>query len=507
MRAGVFLRNRWASHVTSRETVTEIYDHLVAKGVLEVNKEQRMMAEMCSPLLSAIRHAHTASSGPSYPVSPTATSRRHHIQNYAGRLLQAGSRLLGSAFPNKWDDALAVSYPENIGVCNKRGLYICGDVGIGKTLILDLFDLCDVPLQKRRSHLHAFMSDIADRLVKAEIQLREHRHAAQMTRVKSGVEHMRPMDVVVQEVLTESPVLCFDEFQTFDVAHAALLASFFTRAFRKGMFLITTSNRQPEDLCTVSASFSTFLPHLYTHCRVVHVSGIRDHRQLPDTQHRHRLVFLHPNTKVAAAQLTQRVARGFPERDPVWITEDTLWHHGRCVVIPYHCHGVAAFDFQDICGTRQDLSSADFQLLACHFHTVILFNVPQISTASRNAAHQFIVLVDELYQYSVKLLFTSEVPWDCLMNSHPYQTALEMRGDGSSSTSGTNLYYSEGEDDRSGHTAFYNFQNDEELVSFSRIASRLTEMGCTSYLLRDHDHFTVSDYSFTALLDEDKTES
>ncbi|KAK7202318.1 ATPase [Novymonas esmeraldas] len=506
--------NAWSSHLSSKRTVVEAYEQLTRKGVIAADPRQRAMAEACTPLLALVHQCHAdevAGRSTSYPRLGASSTGRATRPSATGAslpptLLAGLARRVGRLFPDSVTRTLGLVEAENIGAAPKRGLYLWGDVGIGKTMVLDLFDLCATPYAKRRSHLHSFMNELADRLFRAELALSERRRAATSPRERQELRAIRPIHVVVQEVLHETPILCFDEFQTFDVAHAALLASFFTEAFRAGLFLVTTSNRPPEDLCCVSASFTAFLPVLRQHCSVLHCPDIRDYRVKGAEEHHHHLVFLHPNTKANMERLLRRVEHAFGTGggDVAWVREDTLWHHGRSVMIPVRCGGCAVFNFTDICGAREGLSSSDIQHIAQHFHTVLVTNVPHMGKVNANAAHQFVVLVDELYQNNVKLLFTCTVPWNQLMDTNYAACGTPALAEGDVAYGGVDAgVYSEGEDDRSGYTAHYDFRNAEELMSFARIHSRLNEMGSSSYLLRDHRHFVVSDFDFSSLLHSD----
>ncbi|CAJ1038821.1 AFG1-like ATPase, putative [Leishmania shawi] len=513
----------WSSHLSTKRTVVEAYEQLTRKGVIVADARQRHMLEACTPLLQYIHQCYADEAVGKISPYTRACVPPHGEGGYwaqVWRLLQNSIRAtlakqVRRAFPDSGICTLDLLEAENIGVVEKHGLYLWGDVGIGKTMTLDLFDLCSTPYAKRRSHLHSFMTELEDRLFRAELALTQRRRSAVSPKEKEELRAIRPINLVVQEVLHETPILCFDEFQTFDVAHAALLAAFFTEAFRQGLFLITTSNRPPEDLCRTSASFNAFLPVLRQHCRVLHCANIRDYRVKRAAERHHEQIFLHPNTKANVERLLRRVEHALGTRgaDSVWVREDTLWHHGRSVVIPLRCGGCAVFDFTDICGAREGLSSADIQLVALQFHTIIVTNVPHMGNMSTNASHQFILLVDEMYQSNVKLLFTSLVPWNHLMD--PTYTTSNVRGlvdddscggGGTTDSAGGSLeaeVYSEGEDERSGYTAHYNFRNEEEVVSFARIRSRLNEMGTASYLLRDHRHYVVTDFDFSALLNPD----
>lgn len=517
--------------------MVEMYDQLVGKKVITADAHQRAMAEACGTLLTQIRKEadegkwQTSVGDPPAVLSSSTASATSSSSAFSswGSSPAAAQCSTSPRWQRPWS-ALAqrfLTFPvsravglleaENLGVVEKRGLYLWGDVGVGKTMVLDLFDLCETPLPKRRAHLHSFMTEVSDRLVIASDALQRRRRAARTKREKAALATVRPIDLVVEEVLATSPVLCFDEFQTFDVAHAALLASFFSEAFARGLFLLTTSNCPPEEICHVSSSYSNFLPRLQAYCDVVHSGPIRDYRQRPKSESCHDNVFIFPSTTETAERLLKRVTGGFVGAEPEWVKEDhTLWHHGRSTIIPYRCGGVAVFDYSDICGYKQNLASCDYELLARSFHTVMITNVPQIGMINRNAAHQFVVLVDELYQCNVKLLFTSQVPWQRLLDTKSFWTGVGQLGegnnddddddrhhhfgdDGDGAVGASAEYYTEGEDDRSGYAAVYTFRNDEEVRSFARIRSRLQEMGTASYLTRDHAHFVVSDYDFTTL--------
>ncbi|PBJ76971.1 ATPase [Trypanosoma cruzi cruzi] len=472
MRDSRIAYNMWRAHVSSRQTVTEMYDALVQKGALRHDPRQRDMAQACTPLLNHIHSLERTGVVTNSSASSVSTpaSLADAISN---KLLRMRSWLRSHAFPDRVTREVAIQWPENVGVERKTGVYMWGNVGVGKTLILDLFELTETPgWTKRRAHLHSFMSDIVIRLHRAEV-------AARRTRKFS------PINCVVEDLLRESPILCLDEFQTFDVTHAALLAAFFSHALPRGLVLFTTSNRPPHELTSISTAFERFIPVLWRHCDVVHCGDIKDYRENASRSH-HDVIFLYPNTKENAKRLIRRVERGFTG-NWAWEQGATIWLYGRELVVPVHCGGVALFEFSHICGL---LGPPDFQCIAKSFHTVIITNVPHIAGVSRNAAQQFIILVDELYQYNVKLLFTSEVPWEKIVD-----TGTTAGG------GGADLCYSEGEDERSGYSAHYEFRNAEEVLSFHRIASRLKEMGCQHYLLRDHSHFVISDYNIASLLE------
>jgi predicted ATPase len=226
---------------------------------------------------------------------------------------------------------------------------------------------------------------------------------------------------------------------------------------------------------------------------VVRCHGIPDYRR-GAAHHCHGHVFLFPNTRENERKLIERVERGLASKSDVavvsarvtWKADVRLQHYGRDLLIPISHGGVAVFPFSHICGTVQSLGPPDFQLLAQTFHTVLIFDVPQLSKVSRNAAKQFIVLVDELYQHRVKLLFTSACPWKELFEGETF-------GD-------DEKYYDSEYDERTPFGVESPWGNEEERLSFGRIASRLHEMGSEGYLNSDHNNFVITDFDTSALV-------
>src|SRR5215467_11712627 len=87
-----------------------------------------------------------------------------------------------------------------------RGLYLYGDVGRGKTMLMDLFFAASPVLRKRRVHFHEFMGDVHGRL------------AAFRAKLKHGeITEADPVILTADAIAAESWLLCFDEFHVTDI--------------------------------------------------------------------------------------------------------------------------------------------------------------------------------------------------------------------------------------------------------------------------------------------------
>ena len=118
-----------------------------------------------------------------------------------------------------------------------RGLYLFGDVGRGKTMLMDMFFAASAVKRKRRAHFHEFMSDVHDRV-------REYRNQIKVA-ATNGED---PIRLTAAAIAQETWLLCFDEFHVTDIADAMILGRLFKRLFELGVVVVATSNVPPSEL-------------------------------------------------------------------------------------------------------------------------------------------------------------------------------------------------------------------------------------------------------------------
>jgi cell division protein ZapE len=274
----------------------------------------------------------------------------------------------------------------------QRGLYLWGGVGRGKTLLMDLF-FASLQLAPpgtsgkvrgaERSHFYHFMRQVHAEL--ATIKL-----------------HERPLEVVAQRLASRTRVICLDEFFVADIADAMILAGLFDGLFRRGVTLVATSNLAPQDLYKDGLQRQRFLPAIElirTHVDVIHLDGGVDFRLRQLEQAPTYLDANDPDTP-AALQLRFAALAGAGAAGPATLSiEDRALH--AVATGP----GMAWFEFAELCdGPR---SQNDYIELARLYHTIFVANIPIFDGYNENAARRFIMLIDELYDRSVKIVVSA----------------------------------------------------------------------------------------------------
>ncbi len=315
-----------------------------------------------------------------------------------------------------------------------RGVYIWGEVGRGKTMLMDLFFAACPVRRKRRAHFHAFMLDVHERL-------RSYR-----SKLKYGeIDHGDPVILTADDLAEEAWVLCFDEFHVTDIADAMILGRLFTRLFERNVVVVATSNVAPSELYRDGLNRALFLPFialLSERLDVLHLEARTDFRleKLIDMP-----VWYVPADADATRALDEawrRITGGHRAR-PVDLTVK-----GHRLHIPCAALGAARFSFADLC--EQPLGAVDYLRIAHDFHTVVIDRVPVLTYAERNQAKRFIALIDTLYDAGVKLIASAEAkPVDLYQGTEGYEAS-----------------------------------------EFKRTASRLIEMGSTEYLALPHGRRT-----------------
>jgi cell division protein ZapE len=278
------------------------------------------------------------------------------------------------------------------------GVYLWGPVGRGKSMLMDLF-FETVPVErKRRTHFHVFMGEV-HRLIDA---WRKGDAAARRTRFGQS-KGDDPIPPVADVVADQARLLCFDEFQVTDIADAMILGRLFEALFARGVTMVTTSNRHPDQLYKDGINRQLFLPFidlLKGNVDVVEVAGPHDYRL---DRLRAAGTWFSPNDPDNARtfdRLWQQMLAGEEESGA------TLEVLGRKIHLPHASGGLVRASFASLCSVA--LGPNDYVALAERFHTVFLEDVPKLTPARREEARRFVILIDALYEAKARLIVLAD---------------------------------------------------------------------------------------------------
>jgi len=280
----------------------------------------------------------------------------------------------------------------------QRGVYLVGPVGRGKSMLMDLFFETSKEPSKRRTHFHVFMGEI-HRLIDA---WRKSDPAAR--KAKFG-QHKGddPIVPVADVVAGQSRLLCFDEFQVTDIADAMILGRLFAALFERGVTLVATSNRLPDELYKNGINRQLFLPFielLKSKVEVVTIAGPHDYRL--------------DRLRAAGTWFSPIAANNERSFDALWRemlgpeeeSGETLEVLGRKVHFPHAAGGLLRASFASLCAVA--LGPNDYVAIAERFHTIFLDGAPKLGPSRREEARRLVILIDALYEARTHLIVLAD---------------------------------------------------------------------------------------------------
>ncbi|MCJ1313544.1 Palmitoyltransferase zdhhc13 [Agyrium rufum] len=376
-----------------------------------------------------------------------------------------------------------------------KGLYMYGDVGSGKTMLMDLFYATLPPnvRSKTRIHFHNFMQDVHKQL-----------HAYKMAHPGNDLD---AIPFVAATIASHSSVLCFDEFQCTDVADAMILRRLLQALLAHGTVLVTTSNRHPKELYKNGIQRSSFIPCinlLLTRLTVLNLDSPTDYRSIPRPASG---VYHHP-LDIAAKTHAEKWYRYLGDSKEASSREETVHVWGREVHVP-RANGKCCWYTFDELVEKGNMGPGEYLALAEKYNAFVITGIKQLAgERQRDWGRRFVTFLDAVYEAKATLVLTTEVPIHQLFVSpqeleaslkvHPAQ--LSPSGSGNSKDKSVNdhptthsasvhhsttadadtLLHQMADDLGLGMEVLKNsslFSGEEERFAFGRALSRLREMG------------------------------
>jgi len=274
-----------------------------------------------------------------------------------------------------------------------ESIYIFGDVGRGKSLLMELFfESCPI-LQKRRVHFHNFMLEV-------------HEFIHQWHQ-KNATE---PLAAFAKHLRQSTWLLCFDEFNVTDIADAMILTRLFNHLLREGFIFVATSNDHPDDLYKDGLQHVLFLPfinRLKQTTSILELVAKKDYRLINTAVLNCRFhIGLGSNAATFLAKNLEALSNNAKTK-PYLLTLQ-----GRKVYFKAVVGDILYSSFEELC--YRALGSADYIKISEQFTVVFIADIPQLSIECRDQARRFVTLIDALYERNVTLIASIAVSIDSL---------------------------------------------------------------------------------------------
>ncbi|MCF6275252.1 MAG: AFG1 family ATPase, partial [Robiginitomaculum sp.] len=274
--------------------------------------------------------------------------------------------------------------------------------------LMDMFFEIAPTSLKSRVHFHAFMQDAHHRIGQWR-KLSAKQRRAQPNYVRGAGDD--PIAPTAKAIASEATLLCFDEFHVTDITDAMILSRLFTALLARGVVVVATSNRAPDDLYQDGLNRKLFLPFielLKQKLDVLAMGGDEDHRLRKFNKAPMYYSPLGAKADTGIEAIWQRLIK--PNKPQMQI----LKVQGREISL-LAAAGTARANFPDLCDRA--LGPADYLVIAKNFTTLILENVPIMNLHNRNEAKRFVTLIDALYEHKTNLVLSADATPDKLYDT------------------------------------------------------------------------------------------
>ena len=276
----------------------------------------------------------------------------------------------------------------------KLGFYLQGDVGVGKTMILNFFfDL--VSEKKIRLHFNEFMLSFHDFVHKRKEKSEE-----------NVINHF------VKELKSKASLIYFDEFQVTNIVDAMILGKLFDQIFKQNIKILVTSNTKISELYKDGLQRDQFKPFIkiMEHKTLEHHLVIEeDYRKSKENEKQRYFFPLNEETNFRINKFFRIITKDKKN------LSKTLSIKGRGFIIKDYFEGVSRFDFDELCD--QNLGAEDYLEIVKVSNFIVIENLPCFDDFNVNQQQRFITLMDIIYDKNIPIAITSNQNLDALTSS------------------------------------------------------------------------------------------
>ena len=277
---------------------------------------------------------------------------------------------------------------------SKKGFYLHGDVGVGKTMICDFFfNLVDQ--KKQRVHFNEFMLNFHDFV---------HDHK------DKNEENI--ISVFVKDLKSRFSLIFFDEFQVTNIVDAMILGKLFQEIFNQNIKIIVTSNIKISELYKDGLQRDQFKPfiQIMQEKSIEHKLVIEDdYRKNKENKKQRYFSPLNQETNFKINKFTRIITKNKK------LSSKVLNIKGRNFEIKNFYEGISKFYFDELC--NQNLGAEDYLEIAESSNFIIIENIPEFNDINSNQQQRFITLIDVIYDKGRAIAVTAEQSLEKLSSS------------------------------------------------------------------------------------------
>ncbi|MDB2693139.1 cell division protein ZapE [Candidatus Pelagibacter ubique] len=276
----------------------------------------------------------------------------------------------------------------------KTGFYLQGDVGVGKTMILNFF-YNNFDKTKQRFHFNEFMISFHDFVFKNKENTQEN-----------------IIDKFVQKLKNKSKLIYLDEFQVTNIVDAMILGSLFKKIFDENIKVLFSSNTKINDLYKDGLQRDQFLPFIKIMKEKTYETQLiiqDDYRKSVKNRNERYFYPLNESTNFKLNKFFRKITKNLTNQEMI------LSIKGRKLTIKNYFNGIARFDFKELCS--KNIGAEDYIKITevCNF--IVIENIPIFNSDNSNQQQRFITLIDILYEKNIPLMITSQLQLDLLSSS------------------------------------------------------------------------------------------
>ena len=266
----------------------------------------------------------------------------------------------------------------------KKSFYLYGDVGVGKTMVLNFF-FNEVKEKKLRLHFNEFMLNFHN-----------------FVHENKNKKEENVISLFVKDLKLKASLIYFDEFQVTNIVDAMILGKLFDSMFKENIKIILTSNIKISELYKDGLQRDQFKPFI----KIMEEKSIEheliiedDYRKAKENEQQRFFFPLNQETNFKINKLFRTITKNKKKIQKI------LHIKGRVFEMNNFYEGISRFNFKELCD--ENLGAEDYLEITKISKYIVIENIPQFNDINSNQQQRFITLIDVIYDKNIPMAVTA----------------------------------------------------------------------------------------------------